>query len=227
MAKSARRAGGAARGRRDPGPNGGAEPLDAAPRIEAHRIVEAALARIAQDGWRQISLAAIAAEAGLPLLRVYRNFRSKQAILAGFMRRIDETVLAEPPSAESDERPRDRLFDLLMRRFDALGPYKPALAVLRRELPGDPAAALCVAAAMLGSMRWMLEAADITTGGVRGAVAVRLTGAAYLSTMRVWQHDEAPDLGRTMAALDARLRRIERWLTPARTTGGNTVTADA
>ena len=215
MAKGAQRAGGAARGRRDLGPNGGVEPPD-----EARRIVEAALARLAQDGWRRLSLAAVAEEAGLPILRVYRNFRSKQAILAGFMRRIDETVLAEPPPAEGDERPRDRLFDLLMRRFDALRPYKPALAVLRRELPVDPASALCVAASLLRSMRWMLEAADITTGGMRGAVTVKLTGAAYLATMRVWQRDEAPDLGQTMAALDARLRRIERWLTPARTPGG-------
>ena len=76
-------------------------------------------------------------------------------------------------------------------------------------------------------MRWMLEAADITTGGMRGAFAVKLTGAAYLATMRVWQRDESPDLGQTMAALDARLRRIERWLTPARTPGGSSERATA
>jgi len=32
--------------------------------------------------------------------------------------------------------------------------------------------------------------------------------------MRVWQNDDSPDLARTMAALDTRLRRIERWLVP-------------
>jgi len=67
---------------------------------------------------------------------------------------------------------------------------------------------------LLRSMRWMLEAADISTGGLRGALAVELTAVAYLSTMRVWQRDDSPDLARTMAALDARLRRIERWLAP-------------
>ncbi len=162
-----------------------------------------------------MSLAAIAAAADLPILQVYRVFRSKQAILWGLFRRIDEIVLAEPPAAEPDERPRDRLFDLLMRRFDALQPYKPALEVLRREWPGDPATALCAGASVLRSMRWMLEAADIPTGGVRGAVALKLASAAYLSVMRVWQRDDSPDLARTMAALDARLRRIERWLVPA------------
>ena len=184
------------------------------PRNEADRIIDAALALVATEGWRGTSLAAIATAAGLPILRVYRIFHSKQAILAGLFRRIDELVLTEPPAAEADERPRDRLFDLLMRRFDALQPYKPALEVLRRELPSDPVTGLCAGVSLLRSMRWMLEAADISTGGWRGAITIQLTAAAYLSAMRVWQRDDTPDLAPTMAALDARLRRIESWLAP-------------
>jgi AcrR family transcriptional regulator len=194
------------------GRNSGASPS------EADRIIDAALALVATEGWRQVSLAAIATAAGLPILQVYRIFRSKQAILAALYRRVDAIVLAEPPAAEADERPRDRLFDLLMRRFDALQPYKPALDVLRRELPHDPPTALCAGVSLLRSMRWMLEAADIPTSGVRGAAAVKLATAAYLSAMRVWQRDDSPDLARTMASLDARLRRIERWLAAARST---------
>jgi AcrR family transcriptional regulator len=185
---------------------------DAPQADDADRIVAAAFAAIAQIGWRRLSLAAVAAEAELPIVRVYREFASKTAILVALHRRVDVAVLASPPPPEPDERPRDRVFDLLMRRFDALLPYKPALAVLARELPRDPASALCAGAALLGSMRWMLEAAGIATGGLAGALAVRLTAAAYLATMRVWLDDESPDLARTMAALDQRLRRIERWL---------------
>lgn len=187
----------------------------AAPPSDAERIIAAAAARIAADGWRRLSLAAVAAEADLPILRVYRSFSSKSAILRGLFQRLDEAVLDNPPMAEPDERPRDRLFDLLMRRFDALNAYKPALARLRRELPREPLTALCAGGRLLRSMRWMLEAAEIRTDGWRGAVAVRATAAAYLSAMRVWQDDDQPDLGRTMAALDARLRRVERWLEPA------------
>jgi len=183
-------------------------------RSDADRIIDATLARIASEGWRHLSLAAIADAAELPMLRVYRTFGSKQAILRGLYRRVDEAALAEPPSAEPAERPRDRLFDLLMRRFDILQPYKPALEVLWRELPGDPLTILCAGAWLLRSMRWMLEAANISTAGLRGTLAVKLTAAAYSSTMRVWHGDDSPDLARTMAALDARLRRIERWLAP-------------
>src|SRR5690242_17010103 len=175
-------------------------------------IIGAAFARIAQDGWRGLSMGTIAAEAGLPILRVYRAFPSKPAILAGFSRRTDEAVLAVPVEAEADERPRDRVFDLLMRRFDTLGPYKPALEVLGRELPGDPCAALAAGARLLRSTRWMLEAAGIATDGVAGIIAVKLTAAAYMAAFRTWLRDDSPDLAPTMAALDRRLRGIERWL---------------
>lgn len=187
---------------------------DTEARSEADRIIDATLARVTSEGWRHLSLAAIADAADVPLLRVYRAFGSKQEILRGLYRRVDEAALAELPPSEPEERPRDRLFDLLMRRFDALQPYKHAIEVLQRELPGDPVSILCAGASMLRSMRWMLEATDISTDGLRGILAVNLTAAAYLSTMRVWRRDDSSDLARTMAALDARLRRIERWLVP-------------
>ena len=81
-------------------------------RGDADRIIDAALALVPTEGWQGLSLAAIADRAQLPILQVYRIFRSKQAILRGLYRRVDEIVLAEPPTAEPDERPRDRLFDL-------------------------------------------------------------------------------------------------------------------
>ena len=175
------------------------------------RIIDAALACIARQGLRRLSLADIASEAGVPLLRLYRVYPSKAAVLCGFFRRIDETVLATPLDSAPDERPRDRVFDLLMRRFDALTPHRAALERLSRDLPADPLAALAAGAGLLRSMRWMLEAAGIPGDGLGGIVAVKLTAAAYLATMRTWLWDESPDLAPTMAALDRRLRGIERW----------------
>jgi AcrR family transcriptional regulator len=187
----------------------------APPPSERDRIIDAALSLTAQQGWRRLSLAAVAAEADVPILALYRAFRSKPAILCGFSRRIDEAVLAarldSEAAADSDERPRDRIFDLLMRRFDALQPYRAALEVLGRELPTDPVAALGAAAGLLRSIGWMLEAAGISTAGLGGIVAVKLTAAAYVATLRVWLRDDSPDLAPTMAALDRRLRAIERW----------------
>ena len=175
------------------------------------RIIDAALACIEKQGWRRLSLAEVAGEAGLPVLSVYRRFSSKSAVLCGFFRRIDEAVLAIPLDTAPDERPRDRVFDLLMRRFDALTPHRAAIERLSRDLPADPLAALAAGAGLLRSMRWMLEAAGIPGEGLAGILAVKLTAAAYMATMRTWLRDESPDLAPTMAALDRRLRGIERW----------------
>jgi AcrR family transcriptional regulator len=208
-------------------PGGGAEPVGS----ETDRLINAALHLIATHGWRHLSMAGIAVEAGLPILTLYRTFPSKPAILCAFSQRIDETVLAAPPDADPDERPRDRVFDLLMRRFDALRPHRGALEVLGRELPGDPVAALALGAALLRSITWMLETSGIATRGLRGAIAVKLTAGAYAATLRVWLRDDTPDLAPTMAALDRRLRGIERWLGPIkrrrRPVGGNTEASPA
>jgi AcrR family transcriptional regulator len=206
-----------AQGRRRPRSGGRAAP---APASDADRTIDAAMALIAAGGWRGVSLAAVADEAGLPLLQVYRVFPSRTAILCGLLRRVDEAVLASPVEAAADERPRDRVFDLLMRRFDALQPYRAPLAVLRRDLPFDPLSTLAVGAVLLCSMRLMLEAAGISSVGIGGLVAVKLVAAAYVFAAQTWARDDSPDLAPTMAALDRRLRGIERFLVPQRRAGG-------
>lgn len=204
-------------------PGGAAPPLP----DERDRIIDAAMRLIAQDGWRGLAMAAIAAEADLPILHVYRLFSSKPAILCAFFRRVDEAVLAAPLEAEAGERPRDRVFDLLMRRLDALQPYRGALEALGRELPTEPGTALLIGARLLRSVGWMLEAAGISASGLRGALAVKLTTAAYLSAARVWLRDDSPDFAPTMAALDRRLRGVEGWYAGGRRTGRSEAAATA
>jgi len=206
-----------AQGRRQAGPGGRAS-RGAAP-SDSDRIIDAALAMIVASGWRSVSLAAIAEETGLSVLQVYRAFPSRPAILCGFNRRIDEAALSAPVEAEADERPRDRVFDLLMRRFDALQPYREALGALRRDLPFDPLSALAFGAALLCSMRLTLAAASISCDGVGGVIAVKLVAAAYVFASQTWVRDGSPDSAQTMAALDRRLRGIERFLIPHRRAG--------
>ncbi|HXP02636.1 MAG TPA: TetR family transcriptional regulator [Stellaceae bacterium] len=183
---------------------------------DADWIIDTTMALIATGGWRSVSLAAVAEETGLTILQVYRVFASRATILCGFFRRIDEAALGAPVETETGERPRDRVFDLLMRRFDALQPYRAPLTALRRDLPFDPLSALAAGAALLCSMRLTLEAAGISTDGIGGVIAVKLVAAAYLFASQTWARDESPDLAPTMASLDRRLRGIERFLVPRR-----------
>lgn len=176
----------------------------------ATHVLETAMRLAAETGWRDLSLAAIADAAKLPLATVYPVYPSKQAILVALSRRIDAAVLEAEEPAARDGSARDRLFDVLMRRFDALAPYRPAIARIVRDQGRDPLAAVCGLARLAGSMACMLEAAGLSTTGVRGALRVKALSVAYLATLRVWLGDESQDLAATMAALDRHLGRLER-----------------
>ena len=63
----------------------------------------------------------------------------------------------------AEEPPRERLFDVLMRRLEALAPYKDAVRSLMRSARRNPGLALALNGMALRSQRWMLTAAGIGT----------------------------------------------------------------
>ena len=125
----------------------------------AARVIEAAMSLAAERGWRDLSLAEIAQAAKLPLSEVYPEFTSKQAILGRLMRRVDAAVLAEEDRDPAQGSARDRLFDVIMRRFDALQLYKAGLGNVIYDQCRDPLAVLCTLPRLCGSMALMLESA--------------------------------------------------------------------
>ncbi|WP_162306017.1 TetR/AcrR family transcriptional regulator [Oleisolibacter albus] len=172
------------------------------------RLVAAAMQLAAEQGWRATSLADIALRAEVPLADLYRETPSKAAILEAVARQADAMVLAAGP-ADAEESRHDRMFDVLMRRFDALAPHKAGLHAVWRELRHHPLDGLCLTAQLHRSMRWMLEAAGIARAGFGGVLQVKGLSAVWLATLRPWFGDDSEDMAKTMAALDANLRRAE------------------
>jgi AcrR family transcriptional regulator len=172
-------------------------------------VIDTAMTLAAEGRWRDLSLAEIAEAAKVPLAKVYPIYPSREAILDGFVRRVDAAVLAESDTEGLEGSARDRLFDVLMRRFDALDPYKEAVATIAYDEIQDPLTAVRSACRLARSMALMLEAAGLASGGLRGALRVKGLAAIYLCTLRVWLRDESADKAATMAALDRQLRRAE------------------
>lgn len=199
--------------------------------VDRDAVVTAALALAAEKGWESVSLRDIAARAGLGLAQFYAAFPGKPAILRAFADQVDATVLeaheadtdaggdtagAPPPEGgngigdDTAEPARDRLFDVLMTRFDQLQPHRAALKTILPAYRRDPALALGGLCQLRGSMRRMLEAAALDSRGLRGELRLDTLCAVYLATLRVWLDDESTDMARTMATLDGYLRRLER-----------------
>ncbi len=175
--------------------------------MDADTILDAALAVAAERGWRHATLSDIAAHAGCGLADVYRHFPSKGAVMRAAVARIDAAVLSETDAGAEDESFRDRLFDLLMRRYDALKPHRAVIEAYWRDLRRDPLSGAPLAPALARSMAWMLEAAGAPARRPFDLLRVKLLAGIHLSVMRVWLQDDSEDLGRTMASLDKALKR--------------------
>lgn len=173
------------------------------PRTE---IVEALMRLAADRAWDDIELADIAREAGLPLASLRDHFPSKGAMLAGFGRMIDSVVLAGTSDDLDGEPVHERLFDVMMRRLDALTPYKPALRALVPVVRRDPLMLAALNGAALNSWRYMLASAQVNTEDALGGVRVQGAVLMFTRVVDVWLHDDEPGLARTMAALDRELR---------------------
>ena len=172
------------------------------------RILSAALDCAAKTPWADITLLDIADAAGLPLHELRDAFASKTDIIAALLRAVDDEVLKQTPARAEAQEKRDRLFDIIMTRFDILAPHKAAL----KSIYASGAADFALAVPYLSSQHWMLQAAGIGTDGAVGTLRVTGLALAYAGVFRTWLEDDDPGHAKTMAALDRRLRRGERAL---------------
>jgi AcrR family transcriptional regulator len=166
-----------------------------------------ALDLAAERGWRGLSLGEVAARAGLPLTELVQHFPAKSALLDAYFREIDSHMLAAGP--ELDGPARDRLFEVLMRRFEAMAPRRATLAAIVRAGGGDPVGLARGAIRLAHSMALALETAGLSSSGLGGVVRIKGLAGAYLYAARAFLDDDSADLGATMAALDRALNRID------------------
>jgi len=183
-----------------------------APTNKRQAIVDALMDLAARRPWHEIEITDIAKAANVSLVEFRDLFPSKGAVLGALSRQIDRQVLEGTTEDLAGEPARERIFDVIMRRFDALQPYKEALRRISRDLQYDPLSLAALNQVSLNSMRFMLAAAGINTEGPLGAVKLQGAVLVYANTMRTWLDDDDPTLAKTMARLDRELRRGERIL---------------
>lgn len=168
-------------------------------------VVDAAMTLAAERGWAPLSLRDIAERAGVPLEALRRAGADKTAILGLFAREIDAAAAAVPLEGAAV----DRLFDVVMARFDAMLVWRDGLRVIWRDLKSDPAAAAALARDAKASIKWTLEAAGIASDGALGAARVAALAAILLRAFACWLEDDRGQ-NKTMALLDKSLKRCDR-----------------
>lgn len=170
------------------------------------RVVAAAVRLAAERPWADVTLRDIADAAGVSLADMRGVMPSKAAVLTAFNKSIDDDVLRKAPRPSAGQPERDRLFEVMMARFDAMQPHKMAI----RSILKSPSADGRLLWSLVRSQHWMLTAAGLDTEGTLGRARIAGMASVYGAAFRTWLDDDDPGLARTMAVLDRRLRSGER-----------------
>ena len=109
---------------------------------DREKIIAAFLALLAEQPIERIGFADVAGRAEVSLAALRGEFPSLLAIYAAHVKEIDRKVLAGGEAEMAEEPPRERLFDVLMRRLEALAPHKEAIRSLLRSVRRNPGARL-------------------------------------------------------------------------------------
>jgi AcrR family transcriptional regulator len=178
---------------------------------DRENIIAAFMALLAEHRIEEIGFGDIAARAGVSLSLLRGEFGSTLAILAAHAKAIDRQVLAAADADMADEPPRERLFDVLMRRLEVMAPHREAMRSLMRSTSRNPPLAFALNGLAVRSQTWMLTAAGINAAGPRGVIRAQGLAMMFASVLRTWVDDEDEGLARTLAALDRALARGQRW----------------
>jgi len=177
---------------------------DAAARAAFARGV---LAIAGERNWREVTIFDIAAAAKVEVaaLAGLSPADASDIVDDHFDREAAKGVTA----IDATQGLRDRLFDLAMRRFEALEPHRFAVIALDRVQDG---LGQTLAFARAGrTARWLLTLAGESVEGVDGAAKVQGLAVVLTRAHAAWKNDTDGDFVKTMAALDKGLRDAETW----------------
>lgn len=173
-------------------------------------IIKSALALATEHGWSHVSMAEISEHADMSMSELRKHLATKAGLIELIVRDTDAHVCEQTNVSEDDGTARERLFDVLMSRFDHLSQNREAIAAVLRDSLADPITLARRACCFRTSMKLMLETAHIPTSGPFGALRTKGGLVVYAAAFRAWLKDDSKDMSKTMAALDKALIQAEK-----------------
>lgn len=173
------------------------------------RIAFAVLDLVNRFGWTNLSLSQIRKAAKIPTQEFHKIVSDKKDLLPLLVRFISDQMAAR---VERDMRgeARERLFEVIMARFDALQDHRrPILKIVResRKTLFHPCAFL---QAEKEALAQMISLAQLETK--RGQYLLLFAGLSflYVAVFALWMRDETLDMSKTMAGLDRSLKLADK-----------------
>ena len=173
-------------------------------------ILDAALNLSASEAWDQVSLLDIAQEAGVDPADITSMFPQKSDIVLSLLQRLDDEILAENFRFDLErDGEKDRLFEIIMFRFDLLEEQRAGYHSMLESLHRTPEKAWRHKREFCYAMRLMLEKAEIECHSVmKEDMLIAALSLVYIVSVKAWMKDDSPDLAKTMSVVDKNLTRM-------------------
>lgn len=186
-------------------------PAKTKPTDAREAAARAALDLAADGDFSQLRLSDIAARAGIELTELH-PMTNADGLLPDIDRLFDRAMSSE--AADADDTPRERLFDVIMRRFEAMEEHRPGVESIHDHISASPLRIGAVMLRRVQTARWALVCAGLETEGDLISEPARELGLARVirKAESAWRGEESADFARTMAALDKGLRDWEEKL---------------
>lgn len=179
------------------------------PDIKNH-LIAAALRLAATHSWADLTLEQIAKAANISSAQAMAIFSTKDDLLTALVVHIDDEVTVTIGKPATKGTARDRLFEVMMARFDVLQKYRPAILGIITAAKRDPSLLRTLIPAQAQAMRKMLALANLKQDGVKEILATAGLLTTYAASLHCWERDDTKDMSRTMATLDKYLRRADK-----------------
>lgn len=174
------------------------------------KIIEAAFDLTAEKKWKEITPNDIQERTGLKKHEIARYISDRTDILALYNKRLDSALVKAIGEVDDSIPVKDRLFDVMMERFELMNKDRQALIPIIKSLDPDPVHIVSNMIRLHNSIVFMIELAGLKTSGLTGMVRQKGVKMIYLLTLRKWLEDESEDLSATMACLDQYLNRADQ-----------------
>ncbi len=176
-------------------------------------LARAALSLAATAPWREVTLTKLADSASRPVSEYYGA--SVGEALDCVEEAFDRAIADSLDKLDDGQSVRDRLFDLIMRRFEAMEPHRTAVLAMEQGQDRDPTLMAAAHQRHVRCARWVLAIAGLEADGMTGQARAQGLGVIIGQARAAWRSDNAGDFAKTMVSLDRNLRRAEemfgRW----------------
>ena len=176
-----------------------------------NKIIQTAFDLAAIHSWNDITLNDIAIAAELDCMKVTALFPCKSDIITAYARIVDNRLIKEMDNTFGGSESRhDKLFDIMMARYDILNENRAALISIINGLTLNPKQGMETLPALCNTITTILNIAGENSDDWRGAIKISALSIIYLKSLREWINDDTADMASTMAGLDKSLAYFDK-----------------